>query len=284
MLSADRRPAMRSTVLSRLKRRPPMGGLAVATASFLLTAGLGARSPDRDQVSAATPHAHLSPSNAARFRFARLKYACASPKCTYYQGIPSWQHGYPTAERNLLQVLNSVLALGAREDESAVLAMDDPNLAKYPIAYMAEASFWETNDTEAAALGAYLRGGGFLINDDFRNDMFRGSGGWANYQANMARALPGLHFIDCTPDMPIFHAYYQISSFDEIPQDYDVGPPIFRGLFEDNDPHKRMLVIANFNTDISNFWEFAPVRPQTSDPPNGAFKLGVNYVVYGLTR
>jgi hypothetical protein len=100
----------------------------------------------------------------------------------------------------------------------------------------------------------------------------------------MARALPGLHFIDCTPDMPIFHSYYQISSFDEIPQDYDRGRPIFRGLFEDNDPHKRMLVIANFNTDVSNYWEFAAPESRTSEAPNGAFKLGVNYVVYGLTH
>jgi hypothetical protein len=275
---------MRST-LPWLNRRPfavLTRGLMVGTALFLLTAGFGARHPDRKQVSAATPQGHLSPSDAARFRFARLKYACASPKCTYYQNIPSWQHGYPTAERNLLQVLNGVLALGAREDETAVLAMTDPDLAKYPIAYMAEASFWETNDTEAAALGAYLRGGGFLINDDFRNDLWRGSGGWAAYEANMARALPGLHFIDCTPDMPIFHAYYQFGSLDDIPQDYDAGRPIFRGLFEDNDPHKRMLVIANFNTDISNFWEFAPPPAPKGETLNGAFKLSVNYVVYGL--
>src|SRR5579863_1839516 len=108
MLSADWRPAMRSTRSWR-NRRPltvVMRGLVVGTASFLLAAGLGARDPDRRQVSAAPPQAHLSPSDAARFRFARLKYACASPKCTYYQNIPSWQHGYPTAERNLLQVLN----------------------------------------------------------------------------------------------------------------------------------------------------------------------------------
>jgi hypothetical protein len=277
---------MRSTAISWLKRRPLlMVGLVAGTATFLLTVSLGAQPRERDKrVGAATPRAPLSASTSARFRFARLKYACASAGCTYYMGIPSWQHGYPTSERNLLRVLNGVLALDAREDQTAVLAIDDPNLSQYPIAYMSEASFWETNDGEAAALGTYLRGGGFLINDDFRNDTFRGGGGWATYEANMARALPGLHFIDCTPDMPIFHTYYQISSFDEIPQDYDRGRPIFRGLFEDNDPHKRLLVIANFNTDISNFWEFAALRAPTGEAPNGAFKLGVNYVVYGLTH
>jgi hypothetical protein len=271
--------------LTRRVTRAGLAGFTLSAASLLLTAGLGAQHQERhERVSADTLQSPISPSNAARFRFARLKYACASASCTYFMGIPSWQHGYPTSERNLLHVLNGVLALEAREDETAVVAMDDPNLPQYPIAYMAEASFWQTSDHEAAALGAYLRGGGFLINDDFRNDLYRGSGGWANYEANMARALPGLHFIDCTPDMPIFHSYYQISSFDEIPQDYDRGRPIFRGLFEDNDPHKRMLVIANFNTDVSNYWEFAAPESRTSEAPNGAFKLGVNYVVYGLTH
>ena len=275
---------MRSGVASWLNRCPAFSVVA-ATASLLLTVGLGARTETRNErVGDATPRAPLRTSTSAPFRFARLKYACASAGCTYYRGMPSWQHGYPTSERNLLQVLNGVLVLGAREDQTAVLAIDDPNLSQYPIAYMSEASFWETNDREAAALGAYLRGGGFLINDDFRNDTYRGSGGWATYEANMARALPGLHFIDCTPDMPIFHTYYQISSFDEIPQDYDRGRPVFRGLFEDNDPHKRMLVIANFNTDLSNFWEFATPGAPTAVAPNGAFKLAVNYVVYGLTH
>ena len=30
---------------------------------------------------------------------------------------------------------------------------------------------------------------------------------------------------------------------------------IFRALFEDNDPNKRLMVVANYNTDMSEFWE-----------------------------
>ncbi len=44
------------------------------------------------------------------------------------------------------------------------------------------------------------------------------------------------------------------------------------------------MAIVNFNNDISEYWEysgqgFAPVPEE-----NEAYKLGVNYVIYGLTH
>jgi hypothetical protein len=59
---------------------------------------------------------------------------------------------------------------------------------------------------------------------------------------------------------------------------------VLKGLFEDNDPHKRLMIMANFNTDISNWWEFAGQGLRPIDQSNEAYKLGVNYLVYGLTH
>ena len=55
------------------------------------------------------------------------------------------------------------------------------------------------------------------------------------------------------PSYPIFHSFFEIDSFDIVPQSYDRGRPIFRGLFEDNDPKKRLMAIINYSTDISVF-------------------------------
>ena len=53
-----------------------------------------------------------------------------------------------------------------------------------------------------------------------------------------------------------------IGNLDLIPQYFqEYGTPIFRGLFEDNDPSKRLIAIANYNTDLSEFWEFAGILP-----------------------
>ena len=59
---------------------------------------------------------------------------------------------------------------------------------------------------------------------------------------------------------------------------------MFRGIFEDNDPKKRLMAIVNFNTDISEFWEFSATGFRPIDESNEAYKLGVNYIMYGLTH
>jgi len=163
------------------------------------------------------------------------------------------------------------------------LALDDPKLCRYPVAYMTEAGFWTMTNREAAGFRAYLLKGGFAIFDDFRDPPL-GGGGWDNFEANMQRVIPGAKFVDLNVKDPIFHTFFEIGSFDIVPQFYDRGRPIFRGLYEDNDPHKRLLVIANFNTDVSNFWEFSATGMRPIDESNEAYKLGVNYIIYGLTH
>jgi hypothetical protein len=217
-----------------------------------------------------------------RFTFARLKYV-TGPGGWYYRGLPAWAHGYSEAERNLMNIVNELSVLGPHITESNVLALDDPALCRYPIVYMTEAGYWTMTDQEAAGFRAYLLKGGFAVFDDFRGD-FRGGGGWDTFETNMRRVLPTARFVDLDPTHPIFHAFFEINSFDIIPQYYDRGQPIFRGLFEDNDPSKRLLAMVNFNTDVSNFWEFSATGLKPIDESNQAYKLGVNYIMYGLTH
>jgi Domain of unknown function (DUF4159) len=218
-----------------------------------------------------------------RFTFARLRFETA-PGGYYYRGLPAWAHGYPAAERNLMHIADDISLLRAHIDESNVFNLDDPDLDEFPVAYMTEAGFWTLNDKEAAAFGAYLRKGGFVIFDDFRDDQFRGGGGWDLFESNMRRVIPEGKFVDLDPSHPIFHAFFEIDSFDIIPQDYDRARPILRGLFENNDPNRRLMAIANFNTDVSNFWEFSGTGFRPVSESNEAYKLGVNYVIYGMTH
>lgn len=225
-----------------------------------------------------------------RFTFARLRYEPA-PGGYYYFGIPPWAHGYgfdpnpanERAGRNLARIVNEISTVHPRIDASNVFALDDPELCKYPVAYMTEAGYWTMTDKEALAFRNYLQKGGFVIFDDSR-DPPRGGGGWDNFAQQMRRVIPDGRFVDLDPSMPIFHSFFEIHSFDIIPQDYDRGRPILRGLFEDNDPKKRLMAIVNYNTDVSNFWEFSDEGFAPVELSNEAYKLGVNYVVYGLTH
>jgi hypothetical protein len=225
-----------------------------------------------------------------QFAFARLKYT-TGPGGYYYCGLPAWAHGYAPcrggtrAERSLMQIMKEISYLNPRVEESGVFALDDPELCKYPVAYMTEPGFWTMNDKEAVGLRAYLLKGGFIIFDDFRGDgQFNSGGGWANFEENMRRAIPNARFVEMDASYPIFHSFFEIDSLDIIPQSYDRGRPEFYGLFEDNDPKKRMMAIVNHSTDVSDFWEFSATGFRPMSESNEAYKLGVNYIIYGLTH
>jgi hypothetical protein len=220
-----------------------------------------------------------------RFTFARVRYSTA-PGGFWYMGLPSWAHGYPMSEDNLMRIMNEVSYLGARTDAYNVFSFDDPEIAKYPIVYLTEAGWWTLTDREVEAFRAYLLKGGFIIFDDFKlpGEFGSGGGGWDTFEENMKRVLPYAKFVDLEPQHPIFHSFFEIDSLGNFPQAYNSGPPIFRGLYEDNDPRRRLLMVVNYNTDISQYWEWSGRGLRPFDETNEAYKLGVNYIVYGLTH
>jgi hypothetical protein len=221
-----------------------------------------------------------------RFTFVRLKYTTA-PGGYWYRDLPAWAHGYPIAEQNLMRIMTEVSYLGVKVDDINVMSLDDPELFKYPIAYIIEVGWWEMSDREGAALRAYLQKGGFVIVDDFKVRGWgggMGGGGWETFDANMQRVLPGARFVDVDVSHAIFHAFFEIAALDNFPQAYNAGAPIFRGLFEDNDRAKRLQMIVNYNTDISQFWEWSGRGLRPIDQTNEAYKLGVNYLIYGMTH
>jgi hypothetical protein len=151
-------------------------------------------------------------------------------------------------------------------------------------------------DREATNLRAYLQKGGFLIVDDFKvrggygafgrrgSGDAGGGGGMEAFERNMKRVLPAGRFVDLDPLQPIFHAFFEIRSIDNFPQAYVPGRPVFRGIFEDNDPRKRLMVVENYNTDISQYWEWSGHGFRPFDDTNEAYKLGINYLIYGMTH
>ncbi|MEO8624515.1 MAG: DUF4159 domain-containing protein [bacterium] len=247
---------------------------AACLASPALAQRFGNRGPAPELVIHATPYD-------GKFVFARLKYTTA-PGGFYYFGLPSWSHGYPRAENNLMRILGVVSEIKLHPDASNILALDDPELMKFPVSYMSEAGYWTMTDKEAAGLRAYFAKGGFVIFDDFRDG--RGNPGWQNFEVQMKRVLPNVRFFDLQPSHPIFHSFFEINSFNIIPQKYDAGPPILKAIYQDNDPKKRLLAMINFNTDVSDFWEFSGTGMSVVAEDNEAYKLGVNYIMYALTH
>src|SRR5947208_3577922 len=90
------------------------------------------------------------------FTFVRVNYTHWEGG-DWYQGLPAWSHGYPIAEQNLMRIMNEVSYLGARADDINSLKLDDPELFKYPVAYIIEVGWWQMRETEARALREYIQ-------------------------------------------------------------------------------------------------------------------------------
>src|SRR5262249_25157746 len=163
-----------------------------------------------------------------------------------------------------------------------ILKLDDPELMKYPVGYFSEPGGWFPNDKEVEGLRNYLLKGGFVIFDDFGQMRGYGQADWLNTVQQMQRVLPGAQIVPLDDHHPIFHSFYDIK-LDVIRQTYR-GIPVYYGIYEDNDPNKRVLAILNYNNDIGEFWEFSDEGFDPIAITNEAYKLGVNYIMYALTH
>ncbi|PYR73819.1 MAG: hypothetical protein DMF86_19615 [Acidobacteria bacterium] len=223
------------------------------------------------------------PAYDGRFTFARLKFT-TGPGGYYYGGLPAWAHGYipiregSRAETNFTKILNGITNMNPHLDGTRVVDVGEPDLFKYPVVYATEPGYMVLNDKEVLALRAYLKKGGFIIFDDFR------AYDWQNFEATMQRVLPGERLIQLDISHPIFHSFFDIPTLDFV-QAYDRGgPAVFYGMSENNDPRKPLQIIANYNNDVSQYWEWSDTGFAPIDLSNEAYKLGVNYVIYSMTH
>ena len=197
------------------------------------------------------------------------------------RGINFWLHEFPRAEQNLMTVLEDVTLTDAKIDGSLILTLDDPDLFKHPIAVMWEPGFWVMTDQESERLRAYLQKGGFVIFNDFELDQ------WNNFEAQMDRVLPGARWIKLDGTHPIFDSFFYIEKPDfphPINHHLFGFRPEYFGLFEDNDPTRRLMAIANYNTNLAEYWQMAGTGFFPIEASNVGFRLGVNYMLYGLTH
>ncbi|HSR41336.1 MAG TPA: DUF4159 domain-containing protein [Longimicrobiales bacterium] len=254
------------------------GRLAAAAAALgLVGAGWGVEetAPLRSQED---PSAYNVPYD-ARFTFARIRFRTGLRGGGFFRGREApWAHDYPRAERNFMRILHETTVIEPYLDGGNIFAADDPELFHFPVAYIVEVGYWNPGEAEVESLRGWLEKGGFLIVDDFRGR------DWLNFEHQMRRVLPGARLVELDVSHPVFHTFFEIESLDLAPPTFQQFRPMYYGIFEDNDPEKRLMVVANYNNDIGDYWEWSDVGYVPIALSNEAYKLGVNYVIYGMTR
>jgi hypothetical protein len=197
-----------------------------------------------------SPGEHPNPNVAydGRFTFLRVKFEPLGGGWDL-----KWDHDYPVSETHFMKILDEVSAMRPHLEGSVIYGFADKEIFKFPVGYVSEPGFWTMSPEELAGVRAYIHKGGFLIFDDFA----------------------GRH--------PVFDSFYKIKTL-------DMDHPYFRvkaefwGAYEDNDPAKRLVMIANYNNDIGDYMEWSDQGLLPIPLTNEAYKLAVNYVFYALTH
>ena len=206
-----------------------------------------------------------------KFTFVRLSYTV--------EGHSGWEFDYPAMERNFMTILNDLTSVHPHVRESNIHAMDDPALGHYPVAYLSEPGWWHPDDSQAAGLRTWLAKGGFLIVDDFY-----GPYQWQNFEQSMHKVLPDGRIVPLDVSNPIFDSFFHITTLEGMshPDQPGVWPAQFKGIYEDNDPSKRLMVVINYNNDIGDYMEWSGQGFYAINFSHDADKLATNYVVYVL--
>ena len=135
-----------------------------------------------------------------------------------------------------------------------ILTLGDPELYKYPFAYMSEPGFWTMTEPEMlTAPRSYVEKGGFR---HLRRLPRRALVQLRN--PDRTCCCPKARLVELDVSHPIFHSFFEVETLDFV-QFYGRGEPTrpFTAIFEDNDPSKRLLLIANYNNDIGEYWEYS---------------------------
>jgi hypothetical protein len=260
------------------------GSLPVPLLGFITASVLtGSVSVAHSGIHAEDPPSSLQEANVpydGHFTFARIRFGVALRNFggRGRGGLPPWAHDYPRAEINFMNILRETTYLEPYMDGGNIFTTDDPELTRFPLAYISEPGFWNPSESEVEGLRNYLLKGGFLIADDFRN------ADWFNFDAQMKRVIPGAEFVELDESHGIFDSFFRIESLKDLVSPTFAVVPAYFGLHEANDPDRRLMVIANYNNDIGEYWEYSGTGWYPIDLSNDAYKLGVNYVIYAMTH
>jgi hypothetical protein len=195
---------------------------------------------------------------------------------------PGWAHDYPVAESHFAKIMREITTTRPFVESgsifgSALIRLDDPVLFKYPVAYLSEPGGWHMSNTELAAFKKYIERGGFMIFDDMQGYDIQ------NLSYEWQRAFPKARIMPVPEDHPVFDSFFKID-LNKVTSYYRRGMKAeIYGIFEDNDPKKRLIAVINQDQDLGEFMEYSD-RGFDVVPSNEAYKLVINYFIYALSH
>ena len=117
--------------------------------------------------------------------------------------------------------------------------------------------------------------------DDFRTAGYlRGPEELNILRYYLKRAVPERELVRLDISHPIFNSFYKIDTLKMKPP-YGDFTPEFWGL---SDEHGNLQLIANYNNDLGEFWEWVDKGEMPFHPAVRSVQLGINYLIYAMSH
>jgi hypothetical protein len=226
------------------------------------------------------------PTNAnqpAEWIFARYHYDSGGQ--FGFGGFRRWAADYPKSDRQFIEAVHRLTRVDTRSVEQVVDANTD-DIYNWPWIFVEDAGAWSMSEAQATRLRQYLLRGGFIMLDDTHGDYE-----WNNLVAGVRMIFPDRPIEELTDQDELFHVLYDLDERFQIPgtryiwgnRSYtsDSSVPHWRAIRDDRG---RIVVAICHNSDVGDAWDWAdsPRYPERAE--SLAFRLGINYIIYGMTH
>jgi Domain of unknown function (DUF4159) len=145
---------------------------------------------------------------------------------------------------------------------------------------------WTFTEPEAKRLREYLLKGGFIMVDDFH-----GPTDWEHFMNGMLMVFPDRPIEDLPDKDELFHVLYDLTDRFQVPGEQYVWTgrtyekdgyvPAWRAIRDDRG---RVMVAICYDMHLGDAWEWADDPRYPEKFASLAFRMGINYVMYGMTH
>jgi hypothetical protein len=187
-----------------------------------------------------------------------------------------WSHNYPSSDQHFAQVISEATNIDVKSLSYRIVELGSDDVFKYPFAVVSEPGEMALTDHEVENLRQYLQRGGFVVMDDFD-----GQHDLSTLQRNLHKAFPDRDLVRLSIDQDIFNVFYKIDALNVTSPYLVDGEPIFYALMNDSG---KICVVACYNNDLENFWDYIDRGEYPLKPSVEAFRLGINFVIYSMTH
>jgi hypothetical protein len=238
-----------------------------------------------------TPADYQTP---GEFAFARMMFPGGGLNDGYYprfqgdwrQGLSLWTQDYPRADRHFSEALRRLTRISVRSVEQPV-NLDENEEFDQPWLYAVQVGEWGPTPKQCAQLREYLLRGGFFVADDFHGHAER-----AIFLDTMKLVFPDRPVVDIPNGDAIFHTVYDLVDRVQIPGEAHIRQGCkncenggrgaqWQGIYDDAG---RIMIAISYNSDLGDAWEWADAPHYPEKAASIAIRIGVNYVVYAMSR